>query len=252
MNTFIELKKINLDIPVYDARRSFRISTFQYLTGGQIMQNKTNNKLTSIRALDNISFRLEKGDRLGLIGHNGSGKTTLLRVLAGTYKPLAGTIQCKGKITPLFNIAVGMDLDDTGEENIATVGMYLGMTKKEIEDRKEEIIEFSELGDFINLPVRTYSAGMQVRLSFAIATALKPEILLLDEGIGAGDAQFAEKAKARLEEFYRGLDILVIATHSDALIRQLCNKALLLEHGKIKTYGAVDAVLEAYHAGIVQ
>ncbi len=144
-------------------------------------------------------------------------------------------------------MAIGLDLDDSGLENIATVGMYLGMTAEEITRKKEDIIAFSGLGDFIELPVRTYSAGMQVRLSFAIATALNPEILLMDEGIGMGDAQFTENAKIRLEAFYNRLHILVIASHSDDLIRQLCNKAMLLEHGKIVAYGDVESIFERYH-----
>jgi ABC-type polysaccharide/polyol phosphate transport system ATPase subunit len=247
MSSFIELENVTLDIPIFDVARSFRRSLFNYCTGGQIMQDSGKKNMVNIRALENINFRLEKGDRLGLVGHNGAGKTTLLRVLAGVYTPLIGKMRSNGKITPLFNISIGMDLDDTGIENISTIGMYLGMTPKEIEDRKEEIISFSELGDFINLPVRTYSSGMMVRLSFAIATSLQPEVLLMDEGIGAGDAQFAEKAKARLDEFYRNIDILVIASHGDDLIRQLCNKAMLLEHGKVMAFGEVEAVLEQYH-----
>lgn len=247
MSAYIELKNVTLDIPIFDVSKSFRKSLFNYCTGGRVIQDANNTKSVSIRALENVSFRLEKGDRLGLIGHNGSGKTSLLRVLAGVYKPDIGTLSFRGKVTSLFNIAIGMDMDDTGIENISTIGMYLGMTTKEIESKKADVIKFSGLGDFIGLPVRTYSNGMLVRLSFAIATTLDPEILLMDEGIGAGDAQFAEGAKARLEEFYRRLDVLVIASHSDDLIRQLCNKAMLLEHGKVIVYGGVEEVIETYH-----
>ena len=147
----------------------------------------------------------------------------------------------------MFNVSIGLDLDDTGIDNIYTTGMYLGMKKKEIEAKKDEIIAFSDLGDYVHLPVRTYSAGMRMCLSFAIATATNPEILLMDEDLSAGDAGFAEKANDRLKAFYSKMSILVTASHSDDRIRRLCNKALLLEHGKLKAFGKVDDVLHAYH-----
>ena len=253
MTTFIEVKNVTLDIPIYDASKSFRTSMLKYCTGGTILQNSKQDNDSgrsahvSVRALDNISIRLEKGDRLGLIGHNGAGKTTLLRVLAGVYKPLSGHVTHAGKVTPLFNMSLGMDIDDTGADNIATIGLHLGMKPEEIKAKREGIIAFSGLGDFIGLPVRTYSMGMQLRLCFAIATALEPQILLLDEGIAAGDMQFTEAARDRLENFYQKLDILVIASHSESLIKQLCNKALLLEHGKVIAQGQVDDVLGIYH-----
>ncbi|OGO93222.1 MAG: ABC transporter ATP-binding protein [Coxiella sp. RIFCSPHIGHO2_12_FULL_44_14] len=243
MATYLEVERLTVDIPIYHTSRSFR-SVLANRLGGKINRQKTGQ--VSIRALDNISFRVEHGDRLGLIGHNGAGKTTLLRLLAGVYKPLQGIYRFQGKITPLFNISIGLDLDDTGIDNIFTIGTYLGMPKTEIRHKKNEIIEFSELGDFIRLPVRTYSTGMMTRLSFAIATAINPDILLMDEGIGAGDASFAEKAQKRLESFYSRMNILVIASHAEELIRRLCTKAILLEHGKMIACGAVEYVLELY------
>lgn len=247
MDTYLELENVTLEIPIFDINRSFRKSVFNYCSGGQIIQS-SESRAVSVRALENVNLHLQKGDRLGLVGHNGAGKTSLLRTLAGVYQPSFGRMRHKGKITPLFNMSIGLDMDDTGVENISNIGMYLGMNPKEIALKKDNIIEFSGLSDFIHLPVRTYSAGMQIRLSFAIATAIDPEILLMDEGIGAGDAQFAEGAKVRLDEFYGKLDILVIASHSDDLIRQLCNKAMLLEHGKILAYGDVEEVLKIYHS----
>jgi len=246
MEIFLEASNITLDVPIFDVDKSFRKSIINYCTGGQIMVDPTKNRQVNVRALENVNFQLVSGDRLGLIGHNGAGKTSLLRILAKVYSPSKGHLTSNGKVTSLFNMSIGLELDDTGIENISTVGMYLGMTPKEIENKRAEIIEFSDLGDFIHLPIRTYSSGMQLRLSFAIATALEPEILLLDEGISAGDALFAEKAKTRIDEFYKRLNILVIASHSDTLIKKLCNKALLLEHGKVKAYGNVDDVLETY------
>jgi ABC-type polysaccharide/polyol phosphate transport system ATPase subunit len=247
ISTFLEVDNLTLDIPVFNVSRSFRTTLLSRVTGGRIEQNDKS-KQVSIRALDNISFRLEAGDRLGLVGHNGAGKTTLLRVLARIYKPMIGRYQYKGKITSLFNMSVGLDLDDTGVDNIYTIGMHLGMTKSEIETKKDEIIEFSELGDFIYLPVRIYSAGMQMRLSFAIATAVEPDILLMDEGIGAGDANFAEKAKNRLTNFYDKTSVMVIASHSADLISQLCNKALLLEHGRQMKLGSVEEIFSQYYS----
>lgn len=241
----LDVRNVTVDIPVFDSSRSLRKLVYNRYLGGNI-QNTTG-KHVCVRALEDISFYLEEGDRLGLIGHNGAGKSTLLNVLGGIYIPHKGSIQTSGKVTPLFNPSLGMDTDDTGYENIYTIGMYYGLTKQEVTAKKEEIIEFSELGDFINLPARTYSTGMLLRLSFAIVTALDPEILLMDEGIGAGDASFAKKATERLESFYKKIGILVIASHSDELIKQMCNKALLLEHGRVIQFGAVDEVIDLYH-----
>ena len=250
MTTFIKLNNVTIDIPIFDVSRSFRTTMARKIIGGSIQKNAT--QPVSVRALEDITFSLKSGDRLGLIGHNGAGKTTLLRVLAGIYKPSKGQISTCGRISSLFNTSLGLDLDDTGLQNISTIGMYLGMQKNEIENKTDEIIEFSELGDFIHLPVRTYSSGMMARLSFGIATSLNPEILLLDEGIGAGDASFAEKAKQRLDQFYQRMDILVMASHSDALIKQLCTKAILLEHGHIVSYGETSEIIDEYHERIKQ
>lgn len=243
MQSWIELKNVSINIPIYGADKSFRSALVKRYVGGNL---KHSNNHVSVQALDSINIRLNSGDRLGLIGHNGAGKSTLLSVLAGVYKPEQGTVSYQGKITPLFNLAPGMDTVDTGLENIITIGMFLGMSKQEILAKTESIIEFTELADYIHLPVRTYSAGMVARLTFGIATALEPDILLIDEGIGAGDQSFANKAKQRLEDFYKKINIIVVASHSNDLIRQLCNKAILLEHGKIKAYGTVDDILKIY------
>lgn len=243
----LTLENVGLDIPIFDVQRSFRKSILKYCIGGKIIHSNDSKKI-NVRALENISFRLNEGDRLGVIGHNGAGKTTLLRILAGIYTPSTGHIHHQGKLTSLFNASLGLDLDETGEENISNIGMYLGMSPHEIASKKEAIVDFSGLGDFIQLPVRVYSAGMQLRLSFSIATAIEPEILIMDEGIGAGDAQFAQHAQERLQAFYNKSNILVIASHSDALITQLCNKAMLLEHGKIIFLGEVQEALDIYHS----
>lgn len=244
----VELKNVSIDIPVFDSNRSLRRALYGKCIGklgGELYESSK--KHVYVRALNNVSLKIEAGDRIGLIGHNGAGKSTLLNVLAGIYQPHSGTIKTQGKITPLFNPSLGLDMDDTGYDNIYTMGMYQGLSKEEIEAKRDEIIAFSELGDFIHSPVRTYSSGMVVRLSFAIVTSLEPEILLMDEGIGAGDANFASKAAKRLDSFYKKINILVLASHSDDLIKQLCNKAILLERGTIIKTGAVKDVLDYYN-----
>lgn len=241
----IELDDVGVVFPVYGASaKSFRRTLFNRATGG--VTNADGDVIT-VTALQNVTLSIEDGDRVGLVGHNGAGKSTLLRVLAKVYPPSSGRITLNGRISSLFNPSLGMDPDDTGFENIRTVGLFLGMSRTEIERKIDDIAEFTELGDFLNLPVRTYSSGMQVRLGFAIATALDPEILLLDEGIGAGDARFAEKAQHRIQSLIQRTKALVIASHSDEMIRTMCNKAALMNGGRIIAYGEVEDILKQYH-----
>jgi ABC-type polysaccharide/polyol phosphate transport system ATPase subunit len=200
-----------------------------------------------VRALDNVSFTLRNGDRLGLIGHNGAGKSTLLKVLAGVYTPDSGSLRIDGRVSPLFNSAPGLDADDNGYENIKTCGMFLGMSSEEINRKLPDIVDFCELGEYLELPVRTYSTGMVARLGFAIATAIEPDILLLDEGLGSGDARFAARAEARMQALIQRTRILVLASHSDALIKSMCNRAILLEKGRLIEIGPIDEVIRRYH-----
>ena len=183
---------------------------------------------------------------MGFIGHNGAGKSTLLRLCAGVYEPSHGQVHIEGKVSPLFNTSPGLDHDDTGYENIITCGLFLGMTREEIDRKTQEIEEFTELGEYLSLPTRTYSTGMLTRLGFAIATAIDPEILVLDEGLGAGDARFAEKAKKRVDALIDRSSILILASHSDALIQSLCNRAILLQAGRMVAEGKVEDVIEEY------
>lgn len=245
MTLKIKVENLSLNIPIVGSDRSFRTTMRNKFIGGNIKESSANSHV-AVSALNNISFSLNSGDRLGLIGHNGAGKTTLLKVLAGIYKPISGAVTFNGRVTPLFNCAPGVDPDDTGLENIRTICMYFGMNAKEIKEKTPEIVEFTELNDFIHLPVRTYSSGMLARLSFGVATSLEPDILLLDEGISVGDQRFAHKAKKRLEEFYNTIDVMVCASHSNDLLRELCNKGMLLEHGHIKAFGNIDEVLNIY------
>jgi ABC-type polysaccharide/polyol phosphate transport system ATPase subunit len=192
---------------------------------------------------------LRDGDRLGLIGHNGAGKSTLLKVMAGVYEPTTGSVFADGRLAPLLDLLPTIDPEDTGYEAIVIAGLLLGMTRRQIESKIPEIERFSELGDYLSLPVKTYSTGMTTRLGFSIATTVEPEILLIDEGIGAGDARFAELATTRMKELIGRTSILVLASHSDELIETVCNKAALLRAGHIIMVGAVREVLAQYHAG---
>lgn len=242
----ITLENVTLDYPIYGAsHRSFR-SVLLGKTGGLIRREGNRQQRVVVRALENVSLRLQHGDRLGLLGHNGAGKSTLLRLLAGVYAPVSGKIITEGKISPLFITSPGVDAEDTGYENIRTCGMYLGMTDEQIKCKLPDIADFSELGDYLALPVRTYSAGMLMRLGFAIATSIDPDILLLDEGLGAGDARFAAKAEKRMNELIGRSSILVLASHSDTMIHDLCNKAALMEKGKLVLIGPVDEVIAEY------
>jgi ABC-type polysaccharide/polyol phosphate transport system ATPase subunit len=193
-------------------------------------------------------LRLQEGDRVGLVGHNGAGKSTLLRVLAGVYEPIAGRVLVNGKITPLFDMMPGLDIEDTGYQNIVTMGMLLGMSRVEVEAKIPEIEEFSELGEYLDLPVRTYSTGMTTRLGFAVATAIDPGILLMDEGIGAGDARFADRVAQRTKEFVGRSRIIVLASHSDAMLRSMCSKGALMHEGRLVNFGPLDSILEQYHS----
>jgi len=199
-----------------------------------------------VRALQNVTLTVNHGDQLGLIGHNGAGKSTLLRVFAGIYQPSAGTVTIEGRVSPLFSTSPGLDLDDTGYENIVTCGLLLGMSRAEIVRKLPEIEAFSELSDYLALPTRTYSTGMLVRLGFAIATAIDPEILLLDEELGTGDARFASRAAKRVESLIGRSSIVVLASHSEDLIRRMCNRTILLDHGRVVLDGPTNEVLDIY------
>ncbi|WP_442874184.1 ABC transporter ATP-binding protein [Devosia sp. SL43] len=183
--------------------------------------------------MDDLSLEVKAGDRIGLVGHNGSGKTTLLRILSGIYKPSGGRIEINGSVGTLLNPNAGMDPESTGTENIYLRGYVLGLTKKQIEDQIEDISEFSQLGDFLQLPVKTYSAGMAARLAFAISTAAHNDILLIDEGIGAGDATFVKRAQQRIDDLINRTSIVMLASHSESIIESLCNRRISMSHGKI-------------------
>ncbi len=199
-----------------------------------------------VEALRNISFSLRTGDRLGFVGSNGAGKTTLLRTMAGIYEPVSGRIDVTGDVTALLDAGQGMNFELTGRENIRLRGLFNGLNEAQIEHLQSDVAEFAELAQFLELPVRTYSSGMVVRLGFALATAIKPQILLMDEWIMAGDASFMDKAKHRVETMVRGAEILVISTHSADVILQWCNRVIWMDAGQIKADGSPEEILSAY------
>lgn len=244
----VVLEHVRVDFPIYGSRQSLRKALFERATGGLVGQSDRQKNQIVVKALNDINLRLDEGDRIGLVGHNGAGKSTLLKVIAGVYEPVDGRVLVEGQITPLFDTMPGLDSEDTGYENIVTAGLLLGMSRSEIEKRIPEIEEFSELGEYLSLPVRTYSSGMTTRLGFSVATAVHPGILLMDEGIGAGDARFAERAAKRMEEFIGRSQIMILASHSDHLIRTTCNKAALMKAGSVLNVGPVEAILAEYHA----
>jgi ABC-type polysaccharide/polyol phosphate transport system ATPase subunit len=245
----IILENVTVDFPIYGSQKSFR-TALRNATGGLIRREGRHSDRVTVRALDNISLTLKHGDRLGIIGHNGAGKSTMLRVCAGVYEPSQGRVAIEGKISALFNTSPGLDPDDTGYENILTCGLFLGMTRAEITRKLSDIEEFSELGDYLALPVRTYSSGMMTRLGFAIATAIDPEILVLDEGLGAGDARFAERVKQRIDALVGRSSILILASHSETMIENMCNRAILLHGGRLVASGPVGETLETYQRAI--
>jgi ABC-type polysaccharide/polyol phosphate transport system ATPase subunit len=248
-DVFIELNNVSVEFPVYNAYgRSLKRSLVSITTGGHLGLGK--NDRVVVRALENINLQIEHGDRVALIGHNGAGKTTMLRVLAGVYEPTSGSITSSGRIAALSDIMLGIDTESTGHENISIRGRLLGLDQKEVERRRGEIAEFSGLGEFLDMPVRTYSSGMVLRLAFAVSTSVVPDILLLDEWIGAGDASFLGKAEERLNRLVGQTGILVLATHSLTLAERVCNRAVWMEHGSIRAQGPIAGVIQAYQEAL--
>jgi ABC-type polysaccharide/polyol phosphate transport system ATPase subunit len=213
--------------------------------GGAVEQHEGRR---SVRALDDISLELREGDRLAVIGHNGAGKSTLLKTLAGIYRPQEGRVESSTPVTGVFNIALGFRPEATGYRNIVLKGLIAGKSREQIERAVPEIVEYTELGPYLHMPLRTYSQGMAMRLAFAIATAFASEILLMDEWIGAGDAQFREKVVTRMTSFVESAHILVLASHSGQLLRRTANRAIWMEAGRIRAEGPVDELLDAYEA----
>ncbi|MEU3274032.1 ABC transporter ATP-binding protein [Saccharomonospora sp. NPDC006951] len=239
----IDVRNAFVDFPIFDAKTRSLKKKVLGKVGGKI---GTDSKVPIIEALHDVTLSLKEGDRVALVGHNGAGKSTLLRLLSGIYEPTRGSARVVGKVAPVFDLGVGMDPEISGFENIVIRGLFLGMTSKEMEKRIDDIAEFTELGDYLAMPLRTYSTGMRVRLALGIVTSIDPEILILDEGIGAVDAAFLNKARDRLKDLVKRSGLLVFANHSDELLIELCDSAVWMDEGHVKQHGSLREVLTSY------
>ncbi len=243
----LTLDRVTVSFPVYlGSSRSLKKSLLSRGSAGRIARDA--NDRIIVDALREVSLSLDSGDRLALIGANGAGKTTLLRVMAGIYEPMGGTVRVNGRISPMFDIGLGIDGDLSGYDNIRIRGLLLGLSAREIEDRLPDIAAFTELGDYLEMPVRTYSSGMMLRLTFAVATCYEPEILLMDEWILAGDAHFMTKAQARVDAFVERAHALVLASHNMDVCRKWCNKGVWLARGEVRAFGDIGTVIDDYTA----
>jgi lipopolysaccharide transport system ATP-binding protein len=244
MTAEIVADHVNLDFPLYHgSARSLKKVVFKQLSGRMGADSRSR---VVVQALRDISFRLQPGDRLGLVGSNGAGKTTLLRLLAGIYEPLSGRVRVAGSMNALLDPNLGMNTELTGRENIMLRGLYDGYSRAAIRRLEEDVRDFAGLGDFMDLPVRIFSSGMVVRLGFALATAIRPQVLLMDEWFLAGDAQFMDKARARLEDMVRGAEILVLSSHALTVVQDWCTRVIWMDQGRILVDGPAGEVLAQY------
>ena len=242
---FIKFESVGVDIPVFNTHsRSFKNHLMRMVRGGKIDTNDRGNVV--VHALQNLNFSFHDGERIGIIGQNGAGKSTLLRVLNKVYVPSHGQTFIQGEVSSLIDLSLGIDQEATGRENIFLRGALLGMSKREVNEKLDGIIEFSELEQFIDMPVRTYSSGMHLRLAFSVSTIIRSDILLMDEWLSVGDESFKHKAEARLAEIVQATKILVLASHSRELIMNTCNRVLWLENGSIKMDGSPETVCGHY------
>ena len=240
----ILIDQLSISFPLYHGEsRSLKKTVFA-AASGRLGEDRSHRLV--VQALRDISFTLNRGDRLGLIGSNGAGKTTLLRAMAGIYEPTTGTVTLNGAVTALLDPGQGMNLELTGRENIRLRGLYSGLADPHIKQLQSDVADFAGLGHFLELPVKTYSSGMIVRLGFALATAIKPQILLMDEWILAGDASFLDKARHRLETMVRGAEVLVLSSHNADIIMQWCNRVIWMDNGEVRADGPPHEILEAY------
>ncbi len=241
----IDLQNVSVELPIYNVSgRSLKKKLLRVATGGSIFKDASNH--IAVRSINDVSVSIRHGDRVALIGHNGAGKSTLLKVFARVYEPTAGQISVQGSISPMLDLVSGIEAEFTGYENITIRGAILGLSRKEIKQQTDKIAEFSGLGDYLAMPVRTYSSGMMVRLAFSISTCIEPEIMLIDEVFGAGDANFMVKARAKLIDMLNQSSIVIMASHSNLLLREFCNKGLLLEAGQLKYFGDIDTAIDLY------
>jgi ABC-type polysaccharide/polyol phosphate transport system ATPase subunit len=243
----VALEGVKVSFPIYQSgSRSLKKNLISRGSAGRFARD-AHDRLT-IEALRDISLTVEEGDRLALIGANGAGKTTLLRVIAGIYEPEQGVVQVRGRISPMFDIGLGIDPERSGYENIRMRALLLGLPSRLIAGRLQDIADFTELGDYLEMPVRTYSSGMMLRLAFAVATCFEPEVLLMDEWILAGDAHFIAKARRRIDSFVGNANVLVLASHNLEICRRWCNRGAWMDRGILRAIGPIDDVIAQYAA----
>ncbi len=253
----VDVAGLSIQFPIYHANsRSLKRSLMDAASGalggrgggprGTSRLGEDRQHRVVVQALRDVSFALRSGDRLGLVGRNGAGKTTLLRALAGIYEPVVGRVRIAGRLGVLLDTSLGMNPELTGRENILLRGLYFGLTRPEIGRLEEDVREFANLAEFMDLPLRFYSGGMVVRLAFAMATAIRPQVLLMDEWFLAGDADFMIRAQARLEAMVRGAEILVLSSHAASVMQKWCDRVIWMDQGRIVQDGAATPVLEAY------
>ena len=239
--TFIDVVNCSVQLPIYGTNnRSMKGAIMSAVTGGRVAPTSRN--ITVVDSLKDVSFQLREGDKLGLVGHNGAGKTTLLKTLAGVDEPTSGYVRSHGRVANLLDVTMGMDFEATGIENIRLKGLLHGLSRTEIVAKIPQICEFSGLGPYVNMPVRVYSSGMMVRLAFSIATSFDADILLMDEWLGVGDADFNARAQKRLAEIVQKASILVLASHNQDIIAANCNRIMHLEHGRVVSDQAMVGV----------
>ncbi|MEQ9518378.1 MAG: ABC transporter ATP-binding protein [Parvibaculum sp.] len=242
----LRLNNVSVFYPVYtNEARSLRNLIVAFSTAGRIMSAASGPMIVS--GMQNVSITLYPGDRVGLIGANGAGKTTLLKTLAGIYQPSEGEIDVNGNIESLLEIGLGMDEESSGVQNIYLSNYLRGRKKSEVDAIVDDVVSFADIGDFIHMPIRTYSSGMRMRLAFAIATAINPDIMLIDEVFSVGDSSFVDKAKNRIESLISKANVMVFASHSDALLRQFCNKGLFMKSGRVEFFGDFEEAVNMYN-----
>ncbi|MEO1251514.1 MAG: ATP-binding cassette domain-containing protein [Pseudomonadota bacterium] len=244
---FVRLNDVDLDLPIGRGAFSSLLRSGPRDTASDRIGKEGPGGV--VHALRNVTINIESGDRVGIVGLNGAGKSTLLRVLAGIYQPTRGAYEAQGRISTLFSSTIGMNPMASGRENIFLSARTLGLSRRQVVEIEEEVIEFADLGDFLELPIRLYSDGMRARLGFAIATAIDPEILIVDEVFGVGDAAFQQRADQRIAKVMGSAGILVMASHSNNLIKRFCDKVCWVENGGIRFFGPVDEGIDVYGAG---
>lgn len=241
----IRFRNVDVEFSIFDVKsRSLKNKLINIATGGLLSQDV--GLSYTVKALRDVTFDIDDGDRVGIIGHNGAGKSTLLRTVNRIYYPTGGEALVNGETSSLIDISLGIDPDATGLENVFIRGALLGLNKDFIESKIDEVIEFSELGEYINVPVRTYSSGMHMRLAFSVSTLICPEILIMDEWLSVGDQSFQSKAEARLKKMVDNSNILIIASHNEGLLRDVCNKLIWLEHGAVLEFGRADKIIDKF------